>query len=383
LALALWGNVPGALASGASIGLWGIARTSRIAAASTQERVSMCFAAFPVLALGVVVLRAGPLLTGLFAIPLLATHARANAAALAATVLWNAGGMTLYRSVDGAPSSRHFHPVVAARLGATGPNAHYVVHRQDGTRQVFVGGSEVFASTYDARVAESIVHPAMALAKARDRVLVVGGECWGVVREVAKYPEVAAIDQLHLQPGLSSFCDSVPAIAAGIRAGPAAPVRHFDDVSSLLANAVSRNVKYEVLLILPPHPPSNPARLNSGAFFSDIAALSAPQAVVAARLGGFNARRAAYCAYSRLRERFAHALPYHVYVGIPSGPEQQLFAVAADFPLQPAAVQFPVPTTSLYPALWRSWTDFPESVRFPDVGEPEAGCSSLLPRRLR
>jgi spermidine synthase len=371
--------VRGALLAGVLGGFWGLARTGRLEKPRPEDRVAMGAAAFPVLALAVVTLHLAPLVLGLLSAPLLAWRARAFGGVVAAVALWNLCGWTLAgRGASGAPPTRHFRVVRAAEVGSARLRAQLVIHRQTGARQVRARGLEVFTDLYSTRVAEALVHPAMAHAARRGRVLLVGGECSGIPRELAKYGELQSLDVVRLQPGLDHFCRSIPAVDALLGPGLVAQTRRLEGLEQVVLEIAGGSAKYDVVLVMGPHPPAVPARLFSGAFLSDLAAVLDRGGVLAARLGGFNTRNAAYCAYSRLRERFTSLIPYHVYLGIPAGPEQQLFALAADTPLRSEDARFPVATRSVYPELFRSWTHFPPSVRFDRIPEPKAGCASLI-----
>ena len=65
---------------------------------------------------------------------------------------------------------------------------------------LYLGGHLQFSSTDEYRYHEALVHPAMALAASRDRVLIIGGGDGLSAREVLKYADVGSIDLVDLDP---------------------------------------------------------------------------------------------------------------------------------------------------------------------------------------
>ena len=71
--------------------------------------------------------------------------------------------------------------------------------------RLFLNGNLQLCSTDEARYHESLVHPAMALAQARSRVLILGGGDGCALREVLKYPDVDQITLVDLDPAMTTL----------------------------------------------------------------------------------------------------------------------------------------------------------------------------------
>ncbi|HAR33797.1 MAG TPA: spermidine synthase, partial [Desulfobacter sp.] len=69
--------------------------------------------------------------------------------------------------------------------------------------RLFLNGNLQLCSTDEARYHESLVHPAMALAHVRSRVLILGGGDGCALREVLKYPDVELITLVDLDPAMT------------------------------------------------------------------------------------------------------------------------------------------------------------------------------------
>ncbi|MGD9687143.1 MAG: polyamine aminopropyltransferase [Desulfobacter sp.] len=79
--------------------------------------------------------------------------------------------------------------------------------------RLFLNGNLQLCSTDEARYHESLVHPAMALAQARSRVLILGGGDGCALREVLKYPDVELITLVDLDPAMTSLAATHPLLS--------------------------------------------------------------------------------------------------------------------------------------------------------------------------
>ncbi len=79
----------------------------------------------------------------------------------------------------------------------------------DETR-LFLNGNLQLCSTDEDRYHESLVHPAMELAPARNRVLILGGGDGAALREVLKYPDVRQITLVDLDPAMTELSATHP-----------------------------------------------------------------------------------------------------------------------------------------------------------------------------
>ncbi|WP_035236096.1 polyamine aminopropyltransferase [Desulfobacter vibrioformis] len=79
--------------------------------------------------------------------------------------------------------------------------------------RLFLNGNLQLCSTDEARYHESLVHPAMALARDRSRVLILGGGDGCALREVLKYPDVDAITLVDLDPAMTRLAATHPLLS--------------------------------------------------------------------------------------------------------------------------------------------------------------------------
>lgn len=74
--------------------------------------------------------------------------------------------------------------------------------------RLYINGNLQFASLDEHIYHEMLVHPAMTLADARDRVLILGGGDGLALREVLKHPETQEVTLVDIDPGMIEFASS-------------------------------------------------------------------------------------------------------------------------------------------------------------------------------
>ncbi len=79
--------------------------------------------------------------------------------------------------------------------------------------RLFLNGNLQLCSTDEARYHESLVHPAMALAQTRSRVLILGGGDGCALREVLKYPDVDQITLVDMDPAMTTLAATHPLLS--------------------------------------------------------------------------------------------------------------------------------------------------------------------------
>lgn len=75
---------------------------------------------------------------------------------------------------------------------------------------LFLDGNLQFASIDEYRYHEALVHPAFAVAKKRQNVLVLGGGDGLAVREILRYPDVASVTLVDLDRGMTDLARELP-----------------------------------------------------------------------------------------------------------------------------------------------------------------------------
>jgi spermidine synthase len=95
-------------------------------------------------------------------------------------------------------------------------DTHYqriVVTRGRAGFQLFLNGHLQFSSADEYRYHEALVHPAMSLAPAPRRVLVLGGGDGLALREILRYPGVESVTLVDLDPDMTRLSEAFPPLA--------------------------------------------------------------------------------------------------------------------------------------------------------------------------
>jgi spermidine synthase len=94
---------------------------------------------------------------------------------------------------------------------------HYqriVVTRQHGGTNLFLDGNLQFASWDEHRYHEALVHPALAAAPRRTRVMILGGGDGLAAREVLRYRDVSSVTLVDLDPAMTALARRAPWLRA-------------------------------------------------------------------------------------------------------------------------------------------------------------------------
>src|SRR5215471_5424546 len=95
----------------------------------------------------------------------------------------------------------------------TTPYQRIVITRGRAGFQLFLNGNLQFSSADEYRYHEALVHPAMSLAAAPRRVLVLGGGDGLALREILKYPSVESVTLVDLDPDMTRLSERFPPLA--------------------------------------------------------------------------------------------------------------------------------------------------------------------------
>jgi len=90
------------------------------------------------------------------------------------------------------------------------PYQRIVITRGRASFQLFLNGNLQFSSADEHRYHEALVHPALSLAPAARRVLVLGGGDGLAARELLKYPDLAEIVLVDLDPAMTRIAAELP-----------------------------------------------------------------------------------------------------------------------------------------------------------------------------
>lgn len=225
--------------------------------------------------------------------------------------------------------------------------------------RLYLDGQLQFSALDEAYYHEALVYPAMALAATRARVLVLGGGDGLAVREILKYPDVAAVDLVDIDPAVLRLARRHPLVARlNGRALADRRVHLFpEDATRFVARAAG---PYHVVVADFPDPADETlARLYSYEFYARLAGLLTPGGVLVTQAGSPEDAPRAYWTVGRtLAAAGLHVLSYHLTV--PSFGDWG-FHLAAPAPLRVEGVKVAVPCRAL-PAQLAPLCAFPEEV---------------------
>ncbi len=138
-------------------------------------------------------------------------------------------------------------------LAESTPYQRIVVTRWRDDVRLFIDGNLQFSSVDEYRYHEALVHPAMAAAKRRGRVLILGGGDGMAVREVLKHDGVQRVDVVDLDPAITELFRDHPALSklnGGVLRDPRVVV-HNDDAVRFVEDT---NERWDVILLDLPDP---------------------------------------------------------------------------------------------------------------------------------
>lgn len=211
--------------------------------------------------------------------------------------------------------------------------------------RLYLDGQLQFSAADEAWYHEALVHPAMALAPSRARVLIAGGGDGLALREVLRYSDVQAVDLVDIDPLVLKLARHHPALVrlnGGAFRDPRVRTR-VQDAAEFLATA---RVPYDVMVADFPDPAdSQLARLYSREFFSRMLACLSPAGLLVVQATSPAAAPRTYWSVAcTLAAIGLHTLSYHVEV--PSFGDWG-FHLAARIPLSAAAIRSRVPCRAL------------------------------------
>ncbi len=178
--------------------------------------------------------------------------------------------------------------------------------------RLYIDGHIQFSTRDEFRYHESLVHPVMAVAGPRERVLILGGGDGLAAREVLKYADVVRIDLVDIDPEMTRISAQLPMLAA-LNGGSLESDRltiHHDDAFSFINTP---GALYDRVIIDMPDPHNEALnKLYSKEFYTMIKRRMAPGAVVVTQSSSpFFTRRTFWCIEATLRDTFENTRSYH------------------------------------------------------------------------
>lgn len=189
-----------------------------------------------------------------------------------------------------------------------------ITNKRDDTR-LFLDGSLQFSTRDEYRYHELLVHPAaLRVPELRD-VLVLGGGDGMALRELRRYPEIASVTLVDLDPAVVELGRSHPALkqANGDAFHATQPRVIHDDAFTWVA---ATDETFDLIIVDLPDPHHESlAKLYSVTFYQALARRLTPTGLIVAQLGSpFFARDTYWTAVRTLEEAGLQTRPFHVQV---------------------------------------------------------------------
>jgi spermidine synthase len=300
---------------------------------------------------------------------------RLRVAGYSAAVLLAVGLVTAGRTTTLLEDLLYDDPVIYAQ---TTPYQRIVITRWREDIRLFIDGNIQFSSVDEFRYHEALVHPAMSLAGAPRRVLLLGAGDGLAAREILKWRSVEGIDLVDLDPKMTRLFSTNPLLVR-LNAGSLQDRRvrvYNEDAQKFLERR--EGAPYEVVIIDLPDPNNEGlSRLYTRSFYRLVARhLSPGGLMVTQATSPFYSTDAFWCivntiahaTFSSAGGRF-HVLPYHA--SVPSFGEWG-FVLASPLPMRIDRIRIEVPTRFLSQSLVASLFVFPK-----DIGPRETPINRL------
>lgn len=228
--------------------------------------------------------------------------------------------------------------------------------------RLYLDGHLQFSSVDEYRYHESLVQPAMALARSRERVLVIGGGDGLAVREVLKHPEVQAVDLVDIDPAVTHLARrNLRLTSINQNALNYPKVRIFNEDAFVFLQR--SHVPYGVIILDLPDPRFEAlAKLYSVEGYRLCRRHLAAGGVVATQATSpYYARRTYWTIAASLEAAGFKVIPYHAYV--PSFGEWG-FHLASSQKIDPTSMgEFPVSTRFFEESMFEQMLHFPDDMR--------------------
>jgi spermidine synthase len=197
----------------------------------------------------------------------------------------------------------------------TTPYQRIIITRGRAGFQLFLNGHLQFSSADEYRYHEALVHPALVLAGAPRRVLVLGGGDGLALREVLRYPDVEAVTLVDLDPDMTRLAERFPPLAAlnrGAFNDPRVTVVNEDAMTWLEGDGPA----FDAAVIDFPDPNTfSLGKLYTTRFYRLLRRRLAPDAAVAVQCTSpLFARRSYWCIVRTLEAAGFAVRPYHAAV---------------------------------------------------------------------
>ncbi len=219
------------------------------------------------------------------------------------------------RVVRAADEALLLHPVAYAKQ--TEYQRIVLTSARTGT-SLWLDGNLQFASADEYRYHEALVHPAFAVAKKHDDVLVLGGGDGLAVREILGYADVKSVTLVDLDPGMTDMAKTLPIMRELNRGSLVDPrVRVINEDAMVWAAESARDGKrYDVVVVDFPDPNNfSLGKLYTVRFYKLLRERVADGGVVTVQsTSPLVARRSFWCVVKSVEAAGFTVRPYHAFV---------------------------------------------------------------------
>ncbi len=181
--------------------------------------------------------------------------------------------------------------------------------------RLYLNNNLQFSSVDEYRYHEALVHPAMAMAKKVDRVLVLGGGDGMAVREILRYQEVKKVTLVDLDQGMTNLFKTNSILTGFNKNSLNNPkVTVYNQDAYVWARQCQS--KFDVVIIDFPDPSNySLGKLYSLNFYQTVKKLLAPNSVIVVQTTSpYFAPKSFWCIHNTLAQVFSQVDAYHAYV---------------------------------------------------------------------
>ena len=231
-----------------------------------------------------------------------------------------------------------------------------VVTRYQNDLRLYSDQELQFSSRDEYRYHEALVHPALAVVRHPESVLVIGGGDGLAVRELLKDRRVRAITLVDIDPSMTRLGRTLPALVqlnAGALSDPRLRIVHADGYR----HAITTHESYDLVVLDLPDPRTEPiARLYSREFYGRLLRKLHPGgALVTQASSPYYTRESYWCIVATLRSLGLQVAPYRI--NVPAFGEWG-FVLARREPIEWGGIRLDLPRRYLDEALLRSAARF-------------------------
>jgi len=224
-------------------------------------------------------------------------------------------GGFVFADVLMAVSERGYYAGENIILSRSTPYQHIVLTRHRDDLRFYLNGNLQFSSRDEYRYHESLVHPLMSRLTKPSRILILGGGDGLALREVLRYPNVAGVTLVDLDPAVTRMFSSLPMLTAlngNSLASEKVEVVNADAFTWLETG----KEEFDAAIIDFPDPTSfSLGKLYTTMFYQRLQRALAPGALfVVQTTSPLMARHSFWCVDSTLRACGWQTVPYHCFV---------------------------------------------------------------------